>query len=845
MATPAPAPTQAQPAKRKRAGVDSAGLKHYSAAREAALQAFRRTHRVQALWRALTRATDDLLAHAALPDGAALIAVGGYGRRELFPFSDVDVLILVPDNAGAQGEAQVIALLQSLWDQQIPVSHATRSARETVTLAVRDATICTALMDARLIAGDRPAFLKLKRTLKREVFGSNPRQFVEAKLAERDTRHARYGDSRFMLEPNIKEGKGGLRDLQTLTWLARYCYGIAKAGELVRDDLLQPAEWNHFRHAYVFFSTVRACLHIARGRADERLSFDLQTQIAAELGFRGKTSNQRAERLMLRYFQFAREVGALTRMVCALLEEQNMRARPAPFVTEGVAKELPDYLGIENGRLNFTENADPMQAPHQALDLFALAQVHDIDIHPRAQLMLSRLLPRMGRHLPLDGESNRLFLTMLLSPKAPEITLRRMNETGVLAAIIPEFRRITGQMQYDGYHTYTVDEHTLVAVANLAAIESGVWERELPLATQLARDISDRAVLYIAMLCHDIAKGAGGGHADKGASMTMRIANRLGLNNERAELVGWLVQHHLLLSDTAFKRDLDDPQTIADFVNVVQSPERLRLLLLITAADIKAVGPTIWNGWKGSLMRTLYQRAMAAMGVGLTPVQNDALPEGLIARWKAKPNMPAIDIRHDTFRAVTEITCCMHYAPRLFAALAGVMAWVGGSIVSARMRQLTPEEAEGAVLAQWQIQNLRGESFAEDGARLKKLPQLILQALDGSLPLAEGLPKRRVVAKKPSVSIRSGVFIDNQVSAAASVIEVNARDRIGLLHAMLRALDDCQLQVMTAHIATYGQLAVDVFYVKDAYGHKLTHYARQAQVQQALLDAVRDPGEGA
>lgn len=836
MAKPQAASTQEQaPKPRKNARVDSV-LAAYEAARQQAIAAFSKTHRIQPLWRALTTATDQFLQQAGTLHNSTLIAVGGYGRRELFPFSDVDVLLLVPESSTPSGEAEVVRLLQSLWDKQIPISHATRSLSDTIMLAKTDATIAAALMDARYLAGDRGYFRALKQALKHEVFGQNPRAFVEAKLSERDTRHGRYGDSRFMLEPNVKEGKGGLRDLQTLNWLTRYCYGVSKAQELVRDDMLSAAEWRHYRHAYIFFSTVRAQLHVLRGRADERLSFDVQTQIATALGFRGRTPQARAERLMLRYFQFARAVGNMTRILCALLEEQNMRARPAPFVLDSVARALPDYLCIENGRLNFAPSADLLQQPHEAIGLFAAAQLHGVDIHPRAQLALSRLLPRMGRQLPLDGESNRLFLSILLAP-SPDASLRRMNEMGVLASIIPEFGRITGQMQYDGYHTYTVDEHTLVAISNLHMLESGAWAEQFPLSTALARDTHDRAVLYVAMLCHDIAKGSGGAHADKGSVRATLVAQRLGLREDEAAQVEWLVKHHALLSDAAFKRDLDDPQTIADFIGIVQSPERLRLLLLITVADIKAVGPAIFNGWKGALMRTLYQRAMAAMGVG-APADTDALvPHVLVAQWQAQPDVPAVQISHDSFRAVTEITCCARHTTTLFAALAGVMAWVGASIVSARIRELDDEYAAGAALAELHIQNLHGQSFAEDAARLAKLPQLIAQALDGSLKLAEELPKRRVVARGRQVAIHGSVFIDNQVSESASVIEINARDRLGLLYDILTAMNDCQLQVRTAHIATYGQLAVDVFYVKDAYGHKLTHTAKQTQVRQVLLAA--------
>lgn len=816
-------------------------MQRYIAAREDAFATFSAAQRIQPLWRNLTRATDLLLQQVNLPAGVTLVAVGGYGRCELFPFSDVDVLILLPQEASAGQEQQVVALLQSLWDRQIPVSHATRTIEETVALAKGDATICAALMDARHVAGDRGPYLALKRTLKKQVFGTAPRQFVEAKLSEREARHTRYGDSRFMLEPHIKEGKGGLRDLQTLNWLARYCYGVKTAQELVREDLLNADEWRYYREAYLFFSTVRAQMHILRGRADERLSFDLQTQIATLLRFPGKNAQERAEKLMMRYFQFTREVGNLTRILCAILEEQNLRSQPAAHRAHHAARQLPPYLVLENGRLDFAADADPVHYPHQVVGLFATALATSLDFHPQAQLALTRMLPAMGQRLPLDGESNRLFLQILLARNGADAMLRRMNDAGVLGTLIPEFGRISGQMQYDGYHTYTVDEHTLVAVANLHMLESGAWAEHMPLASSLAREISNRAVLYVAMLCHDIAKGTGGAHADKGESLAAHVAQRMGLGTKDAALVGWLVKHHLLLSDTAFKRDLDDEQTIHDFVAIVQSPDRLRLLLLVTVADVKAVGPQIWNRWKGSLMRTLYSRALAAMGIGTGVRETGESARLAIAQWRQAPERAAVCIRHDAFLGVSEVLCCVTQQHRLFAAVAGVMAWVGASIVSARIRPTTHEEGEGGALVELHVQNQHGDSFAEDAKRLSNLPQLIAQALAGSLPLARELPKRRMVARTPDVAVRPAVMIDNDMSATASVIEVNARDRIGLLYDILRTLDDAQLQVISAHVATYGSMAVDVFYVKDAYGYKILHDAKRAAVAQVLMQAM-EPG---
>lgn len=857
---------------------NEAAFAEYQAARAAALTQFVASSRIQPLWRALTRATDMLLLQVAAGAQVTLIAVGGYGRGELFPFSDVDVLVLVTEDVTDAADAAVANVLQQLWDMNIPVSHATRTLDETIAVAQTDATITAALMDARYISGHRASFLALKKRLRAEVFGQTPREFVADKLNERDRRHSKWGDSRFMLEPNIKEGKGCLRDLHTLNWLARYCYRVGTVGDLVREALLSEAEWKHYREAYLFFSTVRAHMHIARNRADERLTFDLQTSIAAALNFPGKTAQEKAEKFMLRYFQYAREVGTLTRIFCAVLEDENLRIPVAPFSQETLAKNLGDAFRLEGGRLQFAEHVLLEEQPTLAVELFYVAHQHGLDIHPRAQLAIARALPKMARQLPFEGKANQLFLEMLLASKSPEATLQRMNEMGVLGALIPEFGRITGMMQYDGYHTYTVDEHTLVAVGNLSTIESGAWQRDMPLATMLAEEVGDRAPLFLAMLCHDLAKGSGGGHAEKGEAIVARIAMRLGLTAAQGELAGWLVKSHLMLSETAFKRDLDDPKTIADFVAEVQSPERLRLLLLLTVADIKAVGPTIWNRWKGGLMRDLYHRAVVHMGVGISDVapertvrdmllapmpptqkniaqkfMDEQLPSSWWVRpreeqlacinayalWQENPGEVALVVTHDSFRGVSEITCCIEYTPTLFRNLAGVMAWIGASIVSARSMVLP----SGVMIANIGIQDVEGNSFENEPKRLKPLSDLIKKAKAGQLDFAAELPKRRMLSQGREVAVEPLVFIDNQVSATASVVEVNARDRLGLLYDILGALARCQLQVVTAHIATYGKKAVDVFYVKDAFGIKVIHWSKLEQVQQALLAVCADEGK--
>lgn len=804
----------------------------YMKARQVSLAEFAAGGRIQNLWRDLTIATDHLLTEIA-PE-LTIIATGGYGRCELFPHSDVDVLILTEQETSAEQAQTIIAALQTLWDMQIPVSHAARSIEQTIAAAQQDHTIAAALMDARLVCGSRPNFLRLKKRLKQDVFGRHAREFVEAKLRERDSRHTKWGDSRFVLEPNVKEGKGALRDLHTLNWLVRYCYGLQRASQLVREDLLTRDEWHHYRAAYMFFSTVRGHLHRIHGRAHERLSFDAQLQIAEAMKFPGRTAQAKAEALMMRYFQFTRHVGNLTRVFCAILEEENLRIPQAPFAAPPTA--LPAMLSLTNGRINFAAALDIRQTPHAILVLFSMSQQLGLDIHPRAQLAISRALPYCHHLLPTDPIANHVFLDILLSKNTGDLTLRRMNDMGVLGALIPEFSRITGQMQYDGYHTYTVDEHILMAVHNLAMIESGKWGDHLPLSTELARDISDRTPLYVAMLCHDIAKGTGGAHAEKGGALMQHIGMRLGLNPAQIALAAWLIQHQELVTETAFKRDLEDSKTIADFVSLVQSPERLRLLLLLTVADVKAVGPSIWNPWKGALMRSLYNKAMAAMGVEpQTHALNNLTEHPAYRAWLDHGGTIGLHMVHDEMRAVTEVHCCVRYQRNVFQLLCGAMAWMGANIVSARVRMV----GDGVALVTLDIQTLRETSFAEEPRKLVQLPELIDAALSGALNFADELPSRRRVQLQRQVAVEPSVYIDNHISAHASVIEVNARDRIGLLYDILGALDACGLQVMTAHIATYGNKAVDVFYVKDAFGLKLYHPEKLVALQRTLLAALQ------
>src|SRR5580658_3291652 len=548
-----------------------------------------------------------------------VVATGGYGRGELAPGSDIDLLFVRPFKQTAWGESVIEFILHMLWDLGLKVGHATRSLAECVRLAKQDITIRTALLEARYLWGDRALYDDLRNAFWKDVATGNGQDFVEAKLDERDVRHARQGESRYLVEPNIKEGKGGLRDLQTLYWIGKYLYHVEDASDLIGHNVFTADEYRIFQKAEAFLWNVRVHLHYLLGRPEERLSFDVQTGLAAALGYRDEVKPRRAvEAFMRAYFLVAKDVGDLTRIFCAALEEQNRKPRPS------LARMLPGFLKarapgddfyVENGRLT-AEPAAFARDPVNVLRIFRLADEKNVDIHPHALRTITRSLDLITDELRQNPETNRIFLETLTSRHNPEWALRMMNEAGVLGRFVPEFGHAVGLMQFNMYHHYTVDEHLIRAVGNVASIERGEHKDDNPLATEVIKRIKSREALYCAILLHDVAKGLPGDHSDVGAEIARALCPRLGLSAADTAAVAWLVKNHLVMSDTAQRRDVSDPKTVRDFVAQVQSPEMLRLLLILTVADIRAVGPGVWNGWKGQLLRELYYAAEHMMTGG-------------------------------------------------------------------------------------------------------------------------------------------------------------------------------------------------------------------------------------
>jgi [protein-PII] uridylyltransferase len=807
----------------------------------------------------------------------AIVALGGYGRGELAPYSDIDLLFLLPYKRTPYTEQVVEYLLYLLWDLGLKVGQAVRSVEDCLRHANADMTIRTGLLEARFIWGDQALYAELRRRFDAEIVRGTAGAFVDAKLAERDQRHHRLGDSRYQLEPNIKEGKGGLRDLHTLYWIAKYIYRIDDVGKLVGLGVLSAAESARFARAQNFLWTVRAHLHYLAGRAEERLTFDLQTEIGRLMGYADRAGMRGVERFMKHYFLIAKDVGDLTRVFCAIFDaDLKRRRRPLSWLRWGAGRRALAGFRIDGERLNIPSEDFFKKDPVALLRLFRVAQQHDLDIHPRALRAAGQSLRLIDARLREDPEANRLFLDILTSKKDPETALRRMNEAGVFGRFIPDFGRVVAQMQYDMYHVYTVDEHTLFAIGILHRIEQGQFADELPLATELFPTIVSRRALYLAVLLHDIAKGRGGDHSILGERIALKLGPRLGLAPEETETVAWLVRWHLLMSATAFKRDIGDPQTIADFVDAVQSPERLKLLLVLTVADIRAVGPKVWNGWKAALLRELYHQAFDMISSGLSGEGQQARIAAAQAAARARlddfseaefalfvkagypfywlsfdPETHArharlmrraeetgkpllVETRIDAHRAVTEVTLYTADHPGLFSRIAGALAVGGANIVDARIMTMS----NGMALDTFWVQDPNGGAFDRPD-KLAKLGETFENVLTGDLkPHLEFARPPAIPSRTQIFTVAPRVLVDNKASASHTVIEVNGRDRPGFLYEVTRELTRLSLQISSAKISTYGEKVVDVFYVKDLFGHKVEHPQKLAQIRKQLEEVV-------
>ncbi len=804
----------------------------------------------------------------------ALLAVGGYGRAEMAPFSDVDIAFLTPWKPTGWTEQVIEAMLYLLWDLGLKVGHSSRSLDEMVRLAKGDLTIRTALLEARYVWGDQALYDEAAARFQAEVVTGTARSFVTEKLAERDARHKRMGDSRYVVEPNVKEGKGGLRDLQTLFWIGKYVHRVATVAELVDKGLLTKDELRRFQKAENFLLAVRCHLHIITRRAEDRLTFDVQPEIARAMRYAERPGRSAVERFMQHYFLMAKQVGDLTGVFLAHLDD-SMAPKGRRFTLSGFMRAPRKLSGfvLDRGRLALPSD-DWFQAdPGRILEIFALADAHGLEIHPQAMRIANRDARLIDAAVRTDPRANALFMDVLTSRRDPEAVLRWMNEATVFGRFVPDFGRVVAQMQFDMYHHYTVDEHSIRAIGLLSKIERGELRDDHPLASAIMGQILSRRVLYVAVLLHDIAKGRGGDHSVLGAEVAMKLCPRLGMTAAETETVAWLVRWHLLMSATAFKRDLSDFKTVLDFAGAVQSPERLRLLLALTVVDIRAVGPGVWNSWKRQLLGDLYEATEEVLRLGHKQTGRtarvEAKQEALAATlgwdgtafaaharrlpesyWVAEPddiiesNARMVAAARDASlrvsaqvypaRGATLVTVYASDHPGLFYRLAGAIHLAGASIIDARIHTTR----DGMALDNFLVQDPFGRPFDEP-SRLKRLEGGIEDALANRARLDDRLAARPLSRPRADAfPVAPNVLIDNKASNRYTVIEVNARDRPALLNALAYALFQSRVTIRSAHIATYGERAVDTFYVTDLIGDKIESASRLRTLEKRLLDAA-------
>ncbi|MEP1205734.1 MAG: [protein-PII] uridylyltransferase [Rhizobiaceae bacterium] len=812
----------------------------------------------------------------------AIISVGGYGRGTLAPGSDLDLLFLLPYKQTALGESIVEYMLYMLWDMGYKVGHATRNVDQCISLSKDDLTIRTSILEARFLWGEQSLYDELVERFDKDLMQKTAPEFIAAKLAERDTRHQKSGQSRYLVEPNVKDGKGGLRDLHTLFWISKYYFRVRTQNELRAKKVFSASEFRRFMKAQDFLWAVRCHLHFLTGRAEERLSFDLQAQLAERLGYLDHPGLSAVERFMKHYFLIAKDVGDLTRILCATLEAQ--QAKEASGIS-GIFRSLTnrpkkirgtdDFVNLNN-RIQLVEDDVFTKDPVNILRMFQLAEEHGLLFHPDIMHLVSRSLKLIDKKLRHDPAANAAFLATLTSRKTPERTLRKMNESGVLGRFLPEFGKIVAMMQFNMYHHYTVDEHLLRSIGILSEIEHGEVGEQHPLANEIMKNSPNRVVLYVALLLHDIAKGRPEDHSIVGAAIARRVCPRLGLDKHQTELVAWLVEHHLLMSNTAQSRDLNDPKTIADFASVMQTFERMKALLVLTVCDIKAVGPGVWNGWKGQLLRTLFYMCEPQLTGGFTQTPrreqiaevrrelNDAL-----ADWSEDQRNRVIDLHYDNylltvpredqirhlkfirdtdekglatattietrdFEAITEITLLAPDHPRLLSTITGCCAAAGANIVDAQIFTTRDGRALDSIFI-----NRLYDDPRDERRRAQHIADTIQKVLTGKTRLSKLLadkakPKRRSAAFK----VEPSVMINNELSDKFTVIELEALDRPGLLSDVTDALADLSLDIASAHIATFGEKVIDSFYATDLVGFKITSPQKLAAIKRKLMAAL-------
>lgn len=829
---------------------------------------------VEALVRDRARMVDEVLRaawrlHVGVRErDVALIAVGGYGRGELHPSSDIDVLILLPKSELGEGAEGIERFLTFLWDIGLEVGHSVRTIDDCQRESAADISVATTFIEARLLNGPEHLFQAMRRALGQENIWTS-RQFFEAKVAEQQARHHRYHDTGYNLEPNVKGSPGGLRDIQTIGWVAKRHFGAETLDELVAHGFLTVAELRKLQQAQAFLWKVRFALHSITGRREDRLLFDHQIRIAKMFGYEDASYTLAVEQFMQRYYRTVMDVSLLNEMLLQFFREAILADGPAVIVP------INPRFQIRNDYLEIASEETFARNPSAILELFRLMQDH-----PELRGVRATTIRALGRHLWLIDEEfrqnprhHRLFLELLRAPAGVTHEFRRMNLYGVLGRYVPAFGRVVGRMQYDLFHAYTVDAHILFVLRNLRRLAVPRFEHELPEMSRLMTTVAKPEVLYLAALFHDIAKGRGGDHSDLGSVDAEAFCLEQGLSRYDARLVAWLVRHHLDFSVTAQKKDISDPQIIQEFAHTVGDQTHLDYLYLLTVADIRGTNPKLWNSWKSSLFNDFYERVRRALRRGLeSPVD----PEELVAETKAaalellaKEHISADSaagvwsrfnviyfLRHTPAEVAWHTRLLARRAPddrsllvavnpaperggnavvtygehrqQNFSRTTAALDQMGLNIVDAR---ITPLDG-GFGLDTYLVLEESGGLLA-DRNRAERIEQHLGQVLQSggteSPVVSRRVPRQaRMFATAPQITLTD----DN--AQQRTIVEIIAGDRPGLLSEVGKVFLGERIDVVTAKIMTIGERAEDVFYVTDESGRTLSAALKSRLTEQLM-----------
>lgn len=800
----------------------------------------------------------------------AVIALGSYGRRELCPFSDIDIMVLhrMKDKAKLKHTAE--GIFYPLWDLGLQVGHGTRTLKETLNVAATDIEVQTSILDGRLVAGSAVLFANLQERTLKQLRSKGGKRFLQGILRHNGTRHKQYGQTAYLLEPDIKEGEGGLRDIHAILWAAKGLLGYNSLTDFVAGGYLTEFDVNALEKAFEFLLLIRNHLHYITGRENDRLFFEYQEEISKLLGLKSENGISGTERFMRSFYTHASTIELIARSLWDQLEnkflqEKKPRRSPAMHGSK-------DGLVVSDGKLSLSGSKAILEQPGLEIRLFKRALIENLSIDYKNLGVIRNSLKDNSAPATWTQEIRDDFIDILKAGEAAIPTLETMDYLEILSRYIPEWSHVRCLPQYDSYHLFTVDMHMFLTVAEVQKIGSGAYDKNNPLLKQIYEDIEHKDLLLVATLLHDIGKGSGKGHSKRGARIAKEVCTRMGLESRDVKTVSFLVGNHLLLSDMAMRRDLNDENMIIDLAAAIVHEERLKMLYLISIADSLATGPKAWDTWKDNLLRELFSKVLHIINSGeytskksigwmrktatkaKTALLNSYPEEEIDLFMKEMPHSyllaqssediiehfelmrnstDDISVTAKKKEGVCELTVVAHDRPGLFSKVSGALALNGVNILGAQVYT----RANGAALDIFKVEGYFEDSINED--KLKKIRLDIKRALDGKIALEYRITeKAKNYQAKDALRKPPEVEINNSSSDFYTIIEVHAQDRVGLLYKITRVMFELNLDIHLAKVSTNVDKVIDVFYVWDTYGQKLSDEEQISDIKRAIIVAL-------